>query len=86
MESQNQQYLIAQELAKIECNINKAVFDVIGYELGGQYKIGISSNLGMFPGPYIALICQLQQEHKFQFYISDTCTAFSEGSIFIVIY
>lgn len=62
------------------------IFDIAGYELEGIYKIGISSNIGMFPGSYIKQIYLLSQEYKFKFYITDTCSAFENGTIYLIIY
>ena len=86
MTSPNQQYLIAQELAKIDCHSDDKIFDIVGYELEGIYKIGILSNLGIFPGDYIKQIYLLSQEYKFKFYITDTCSSFEYGTIYIIIY
>ncbi len=86
MESQNKQYLIAQELNKIVCNVDLADFDIVGYELYGRYKIAITSSYGMFPGTYIAEIVKLSKEYNFKFYISDTCATDIEGDFFLIIY
>lgn len=86
MESQNQQYLIAQELNKIVCNVDSADFNIVGYTLHGHYKIAITSSYGMFPGTYITEIVKLSQQYNFKFYISDTCAADIEGDFFLLIY
>lgn len=86
MESQNQQYLIAQELSKIECNVDPAGYKIVGYELSGDFRIAVSSSYGMFSQAYITIILKLSQEYGFRWFIADTCAAIHDENLFIIIY
>lgn len=86
MKSQNQQHLIAQELSKIECNINEADYKIVGYEIDGDYRIAVSPIYGMFSQSYMSIVLKLSKEYGFHFYVSDTCAAIHDINLFIIIY
>ena len=86
MDSPNKQYQIAQELSKYKCNVDSADYNIVGYELSGDFRIAVSSHYGMFPQTYIAIIFKLSQAYGFHFYITDTCSAIHDENMFIIIY
>lgn len=82
MKSPKKQHQIAQILS----NTDTAECDVVLYTCKDEYKIAIPSKYGMFPQTLIANILNLSQIHEFNFYISETCYAFQEENVYIIIY
>lgn len=86
MKSPNEQYLIAQELNKLESFLAGQDCNIVGYEVDGEYRIAISSNIGMFPSFYIKDIISLSALHGFSWYISNSCASVHRRDLFIIIY
>lgn len=86
MKSPNEQYLIAQELTKLESNCDYPSYNIHCYKVDVEYQIAISSNIGMFPGVYIECIIELSERYGYNWYVSDSCSADLDGSLFIIIF
>lgn len=86
MKSPNEQYLIVQELNKINSFVADAGFNIVGYEADGEYRIAISSTIGMIPEVYIKRIVALSELYGFSWFLSDSCLAVDDGNLIIIIY